>query len=187
MFDDFLNPVIDRFNGVGRIYHLPDFRGTLEKRDDLSPPVSQGCCNHRVVGILDPGELIQVNAGQFHRRRKLYRFQTPTYPLPLLVRDKPDRSANQVDSDFSPHTYLDIGLREHRSDGIGKAGQAVNSGTEDVRTPRFFSSFILSIQNENQRFDAPSFCSIHSPCETLFCPALFVRLTARQAPHTRIF
>jgi hypothetical protein len=42
VFYDFLNPVIYRFNRVGRIHRFPDFRGKLEKRNNFVPPVPPG-------------------------------------------------------------------------------------------------------------------------------------------------
>jgi hypothetical protein len=37
-----------------------------------------------------------------------------------------------VDSDFSPNAKLDLGSGEHRGYGIGKTGQSINGGKENV-------------------------------------------------------
>jgi hypothetical protein len=81
VFDDFFNRVLDPFNRLGRIYRLPDFRGKLEKRNNLCPAVPPGLGNHRIFGIPDPARRTPP------RRKPLIRlmvkdifFSSPRFP-----------------------------------------------------------------------------------------------------------
>src|SRR5438477_2543761 len=91
----------------------------------------------------------------------------------MILRSFHDTKANELRdqmNDAGPHR----GLREHRTDRLGKTprfreGRLLSASTTAIRTsltPRVLSSFFSSSKNL-----APSVCSIHSP-STSFSPAL---------------
>ncbi|MHB9291107.1 hypothetical protein Holit_00179 [Hollandina sp. SP2] len=60
-----------------------------------------------------------------------------------------------------------LGYEKHDQGAKTIADRCAGKTTKELRTDSGPMSIEVPIQNVNQRFDAPSFCSIHSPSETL--------------------
>jgi hypothetical protein len=84
------------------------------------------------------GERLQSERSRFRLRSQVNGFNGGGNGLAVFVQDEPERVANHVDG-----AQLDFGHGEHSGDGVGKAGDPVNGGKEDVLYPRSLSSFMM--------------------------------------------
>jgi hypothetical protein len=75
--DDFLDREINRPNGISSVHRFSDFRGELEKWNDLMPPVPPGLGNHRIFCVPHPDELLQDPGSQFPQKEQGRCFSGP--------------------------------------------------------------------------------------------------------------
>src|SRR5438067_9088598 len=131
------------------------------------PPPS--LADGRVSFTLFRLECIELGQGGRGGLRPVDRLQIGHDDLAIFPQHKGQRIADQMND-----AGLHRGLREHRTDRLGKTprfreGRLLSPSTTAIRTsltPRVLSSFFSSSKNL-----APSVCSIHSP-STSFSPAL---------------
>ena len=126
-FDDFSQPHINRFDGVGGVYHLADFWRVVEERCDARPLPAPGKADRLVALVPLDLEFAEHEFGLLDGRSGVNSFQVGRHFFLHFPRNEVQAIAHHVHD-----TKLNSRFRIDRLDRIREAFESVNTGNEDV-------------------------------------------------------